>query len=207
MNDTINITPEAKLHWDEAIARKFASSLYSVPISANHITLIALVLTLLSGILFASGETWEADIAALIFMFVRFLDHLDGELARIKKTESKFGHYFDWFVDTFSYVYLFIALGIGFNNKMNPVLLTFIVSLACIACIINTLVGIVKEKERIEQRNQSFPVIAGFSIDDGMYLIGPVTWSGFLFPFFLLTSIGAVVYAVMAIVKASLINY
>ena len=196
MNTTTNISQETRLHWDEFIARKFANLLSSFPITANQITLLAFLLTLLSGYLFTSGEPWKANIAALIFMLVRFLDHLDGEVARIKKSESRFGHYFDWFVDTFSYVFLFITLGIGFRNVVSPVLLALIVSLAVIACIVNTLIGLVKENKKDEDEEQSFPTIGGFSIDDSMYLIGPLTWIGFLFPFFLVMTLGSVIYMV-----------
>lgn len=183
-----------KLLWDEKIARKFAASLSRYPISPNQVTFLSFILTLLSGVLFATGIAWEANIAALLYMIVRFLDHLDGELARIKKCESRFGHYFDWFVDTFSYAYLFIALAIGFRNEMNSTLLITIVSFAVAACLINTLIGLINEKNKQDRQTPSFPVIAGFGIDDSMYLIGPVTWIGYLFHFFILAAIGAVIY-------------
>ena len=127
-------------------------------------------------------------------MIVRLLDHVDGELARLKHNTSRFGHYFDWFVDTFSYSYLFITLAIGFHDRMNSTLLLVITSLAVSACLVNTVIGLYKENRKSQTPSPSFPVFAGFGIDDSMYLIGPITWMGFLFPFFLLSAIGAVIY-------------
>ena len=180
--------------WDEFLARKLAYAVSVLPITPNHITLLAFLLTLISGLLFASGEPWAANIAALLFMIVRLLDHVDGELARLKHNTSRFGHYFDWFVDTFSYAYLFLTLAIGFRARMDGALLLVITSLAVSACLVNTVIGLYKEKLKPATPPPSFPVFAGFGIDDCMYLIGPITWMGFLFPFFLLSAIGAVIY-------------
>ena len=35
---------------------------------------------------------------------------------------------------------------------------------------------------------------AGFELEDGIYLIAPITWLGFLTPFFIVASAGAAVY-------------
>lgn len=201
MAGAVNTSMNEKLLWDEKIAREFAVSISKYPVSPNQITFLSFILTLVSGFLFASGITWEANIAALLFMIVRFLDHLDGELARIKKCESRFGHYFDWFVDTFSYAYLFITLAIGFRNEMNSTFLIMIVSFAVAACLINTLIGLVIERHKRNRETPSFPVIGGFGIDDSMYLIGPITWIGYLFHFFILCAIGAAVYMASISIK------
>ena len=201
MSAIINTTNRETELWDELVARKFASRLKDLPVKPNHITLVSLLLTLVSGMLFATGNTVQASIAALLFMIVRFLDHLDGELARIKGCESRLGHYLDWFVDTFSYVYLFISLAIGFRSRMETSLLVIIAGMAVIACLVNTVIGLRKEKTPDDQSRQSFPVIGGFGIDDSMYLIGPVTWIGYLYPFFILSAIGSVIYTLSVTIK------
>ena len=190
-----------KALWDKLFARKLAELLSDLPITPNHITLLAFILTLISGYLFANGNPWAADIAALLFMLVRLLDHLDGELANLKKSASRFGHYFDWFVDTFSYVWLFIALGIGFENKLTTSWLLVITSLAVSACLVNTIIGLYRENQQPAQPAHNFPAFGGFSIDDSMYLIGPITWLGFLFPFFILSAAGAAIYITTVAIK------
>lgn len=201
MNTILNPASQEIELWDEKIARKLAVMIENLPITPNHITLLSFILTLLSGLLFATGDPVQASIAAALFMLVRFFDHLDGELARLKHCESKLGHYMDWFVDTFSYIYLFIALAIGFRSRMDPRLLVIIAGLAVTACLVNTIIGLKKEKEKDGSASPSFPVIGGFGIDDSMYLIGPVTWIGYLYPFFILSAIGSVIYIFLVLIK------
>jgi phosphatidylglycerophosphate synthase len=199
--NTADQTQGKPVLWDELAARKLASRLRDLPIAANHVTLLSFILTLICGLLFATGSPWPANLAALLFMIVRFLDHLDGELARIKQDESRFGYYFDWFVDTFSYAYLFLALAIGFQDRLPVTLLLILTSLAVAACLVNTLIGLFKERQKPALPSPSFPVYAGFGIDDCMYLIGPITWAGYLFPFFIVTAVGAVIYSALVAVR------
>ena len=39
-----------------------------------------------------------------------------------------------------------------------------------------------------------YPGIGGFELEDGIYLIAPITWLGWLTPFFVAASIGASIY-------------
>ncbi|MDA0998869.1 MAG: hypothetical protein O2944_11785, partial [Proteobacteria bacterium] len=39
-----------------------------------------------------------------------------------------------------------------------------------------------------------YPGFAGFELEDGIYLLAPVTWLGFLYPFFVAAGIGATIY-------------
>ena len=39
-----------------------------------------------------------------------------------------------------------------------------------------------------------YPAFAGFELEDGIYLIAPITWLGFLQPFFVMAGIGSAVY-------------
>jgi hypothetical protein len=39
-----------------------------------------------------------------------------------------------------------------------------------------------------------YPGFAGFELEDGIYLIAPVTWAGFIPHFFFAAGIGAIIY-------------
>ncbi|MCH7487357.1 MAG: hypothetical protein IIC04_10260, partial [Proteobacteria bacterium] len=39
-----------------------------------------------------------------------------------------------------------------------------------------------------------YPGFAGFELEDGIYLLAPITWAGFLLPFFVAAGTGAVLY-------------
>ena len=152
------------------------------PVSPNMITSINLLLVITAGLFFASGEQFYMNAATLLYMCVSFLDHVDGELARAKHSESVIGYYFDWFTDTLSYSVMFISLAIGFHEKMGEtgqLLVVFGVT----ACLLNTSINIHGEQAENCDINTGFPSFAGFSIDDGMYLIGPICWLGYLYPF------------------------
>ena len=40
-----------------------------------------------------------------------------------------------------------------------------------------------------------YPAFAGFELEDGVYLIGPVTWLGGLLPCFIISSVGTLVFS------------
>lgn len=65
-------------------------------IRPNHVTVASLVLVILAGILFACGQyAW----GLLAGWLMTFLDTVDGKLARVTVTSSRFGHYFDHLID------------------------------------------------------------------------------------------------------------
>lgn len=55
---------------------------------------------------------WSAG----LFVFARFLDHFDGELARQKGTTSRFGYHFDYFTGASSYAAFFLCMGLGLSH-------------------------------------------------------------------------------------------
>ena len=79
----------------------------------NVITTVGWILGVFSGYLFAQGEPYLANYAAAIFIIAAFLDHVDGEFARIVGKTSNFGHYYDHFAVCVTYISLFIGIGIG----------------------------------------------------------------------------------------------
>ncbi|MDP7543558.1 MAG: CDP-alcohol phosphatidyltransferase family protein, partial [Alphaproteobacteria bacterium] len=72
----------------------------------NAITTLGLMMGLLAGYLFAQGDPVLANWAAGVFMFAAFIDHADGELARLVNKTSTFGHYYDHVAVAVSYVTL-----------------------------------------------------------------------------------------------------
>ncbi len=76
----------------------------------NHVTIIGLLLVLLAGWLFADGRyVW----GLLAGWLMTFLDTVDGKLARVTVTSSKFGHYFDHIIDLIHPPVWYILWGVG----------------------------------------------------------------------------------------------
>ena len=78
----------------------------------NHVTIIGLFLVVLAGIFFAYGWYGWGLLAGWL---MTFLDTVDGKLARVTVTSSKFGHYFDHLIDLVHPPVWYILWGLGLD--------------------------------------------------------------------------------------------
>jgi phosphatidylglycerophosphate synthase len=76
----------------------------------NHVTIVGLLLVILAGALFAYGFYGWGLLAGWL---MTFLDTVDGKLARVTVTSSKFGHYFDHIIDLIHPPVWYILWGLG----------------------------------------------------------------------------------------------
>jgi CDP-L-myo-inositol myo-inositolphosphotransferase len=94
---------------DDTIPRKFyrkisiwiSLKLSRFNIDPNHLTLISFFLAALSGLFFFQGGYLNIVIGAFIAQLSWILDLCDGEIARLKFKESKFGEFFDRVLDRY----------------------------------------------------------------------------------------------------------
>ncbi|MDP7123483.1 MAG: CDP-alcohol phosphatidyltransferase family protein, partial [Alphaproteobacteria bacterium] len=89
--------------WDQRLASIMVRPLARTPITPNQITVFTLVLALAAAALFAVGDKTAANWAAGMFILARFMDHFDGELARMTGKTSLLGYYLDYAVGGLSY--------------------------------------------------------------------------------------------------------
>lgn len=82
-------------------------------ISPNQLTLANTLLGLGAALLFASVGYWGRLLGAILFLFSIVLDGVDGEVARLKMAETKFGGMFDKLTDNLVNVAVFVGLLIG----------------------------------------------------------------------------------------------
>tara|TARA_B100000131_G_scaffold117769_1_gene114559 strand:- start:10537 stop:11769 length:1233 start_codon:yes stop_codon:yes gene_type:complete len=101
---------------------KNINSKISIPVSKlliktnlhpNTITFFVGCLGISCGYFYAINQ---ALIGAIILQLSTILDRCDGEVARIKLKESKFGQWFDTALDQLSYFSMFIGIAICLNN-------------------------------------------------------------------------------------------
>lgn len=78
----------------------------------NHVTILGLLLVILAGVLFAQGRYGWGLVAGWL---MTFLDTVDGKLARVTVTSSKFGHYFDHIIDLVHPPIWYILWGLGLS--------------------------------------------------------------------------------------------
>ena len=104
----------AETPWDQRLARWLVQPLARTPLHPNHSTTRSLALGGGVGVLFARGEARAAGWGAALFMLARFIDHADGELARLTGRTSRGGYYYDYVAGALSSVALFAGIGVGY---------------------------------------------------------------------------------------------
>ena len=197
------------LPWDQRIARIIVRPLANTRVTPNHITALTLCMALASSVLFAFNDLEFSYLAAGIFVASRFLDHFDGELARLQGSTSQFGYYFDYLVGGIGYAALFIGLGIGYwqDDLGGWAILLGAAGGASALISLYTNLGIDRETgDREEGEATGYPAFAGIELEDGIYLLAPITWFGFLKPFFVAACIGASIYCIWTIITLMLLR-
>jgi len=97
---------------------------------------------------------------------------------------------------------LFIGLGLGHVDGELGIWAIVLGGAGASAAIISLFsnLGIDERSDDLDAGEAiGYPGFAGFELEDGIYLIAPVTWLGFLMPFFIASGIGAIIYCLWTI--------
>ncbi len=86
-------------------ARRVVKKCVEAGLRPNHVTAVGLLLVLAAGWLFYRGHVWAG--------LMTFLDTVDGKLARVTVTSSRFGHYFDHLIDLIHPPFWYLLWGMG----------------------------------------------------------------------------------------------
>lgn len=180
--------------WDQRLAAIMVRPLVRTPVSPNQVTTVSLLVGLGGAYLLATGDAGLANWGAGLFMLARFLDHFDGELARQSGKTSRFGYLYDYVAGCLSYSALFLALGIGVRDGLIG---NWSIALGVLVApiILTTTLMAIKVSDDADGANDDYPGFGGFELEDGIYLIGPIVWLGWIEPFFLLGAAGVVIFA------------
>ena len=187
--------------FDKRMAAALARPMRRLPITPNAITALSLIAGLAGAMLFAEGERAANSWGGALFMLAMFLDHVDGELARISRQTSRFGHYFDRLTAATVYTATFIGIGIGQKGgALGPWAIYLSLAAGVSIGLIFAIRNLVESRHghaAIEQ-----PSALGFEIEDTLYLIGPLAWLDVLTPLILLAGLGAPAYLGFTLVRA-----
>ena len=173
---------------DEKIASKIVKRISHTSITPNQISTIGLLFAAFAAVFFSFGWYPFSVLASIFFIFARFCDHLDGELARAKGENSKIGYYFDYFVGTVSYILMFLGISAGIPDKIFGYVAGYSVENFLTFSAISAF--FFRSKKEFYDYHSTKKV----DLEDGIYLIGPFTWFGLINIFFLISTIGSVVY-------------
>jgi phosphatidylglycerophosphate synthase len=180
----------SKAAFDQRLARLAVRPLARTPVTPNMLTFAGMALGVFAGWLFATGEPRRVAWAAAVFVVAAWMDHVDGEHARLTGKTSTFGHYFDHVAAMCTYLAMFVGAGVGLAG--GPLGGTAI-ALGCVAGLSVVAIFSVRMWQEARQGRESVRQTArfGFEIEDTLYVVAPVAWLGLLDWFIVAAGIGA----------------
>jgi len=98
------------------ISRRITCVLLKLPIRPNACTIATFVLPVVASVFLARGDYLSVVIGAALFQAFSILDGCDGEIARAKNLESRFGERLDNFCDFLASLLYVVALGRGLHH-------------------------------------------------------------------------------------------
>ncbi|MCP5467993.1 MAG: CDP-alcohol phosphatidyltransferase family protein [Deltaproteobacteria bacterium] len=104
-------------HLNRRISLSISRLFCKLPFSANHITGFGTLLGILSGFLVANGTFWQVFLGGFLFQLSSIFDGVDGEISRLKLTNSSSGEWFDTICDNITYVAFFTGVVAGLYNQ------------------------------------------------------------------------------------------
>jgi archaetidylinositol phosphate synthase len=188
--------------WDARLARRLVAPLVHSWVTPNYLTTLRLGVGLAAAAAFVPGRYGWSNLAALLLVLSNFLDHTDGELARMSGKTSRMGHLYDLASDAAVTILLFIAIGVGMAGKpgaesaLSPVLLGVVAGTAI--ALIFFLRMRIEEMHGKSATRQAF--LAGFETEDVLYLFPLATLSNALAPMLLVASVCAPLFAVWVVI-------
>jgi archaetidylinositol phosphate synthase len=196
-HDLLSAQDAQRRPWDARLARRLIHPLKSSWVTPNHLTTVRLFVGLAAGAAFMPGSYAWSNLAALLLIVSNFLDHTDGELARLSGKSSRIGHLYDLASDAVVTICLFVAIGIGVgaNPKTDfevpPMLLGAVAGVA-VSLIFFLRMRIEDALGKSATRQASF---GGFETEDVLYLMPLATLSNALAPLLVVASMVAPLFA------------
>lgn len=187
------LAPECK-PLDARLARWLVRPLRRTWVTPNHLTTLRLLLGLCACACLARGGYGWANAGALCFALSHFLDHADGELARLTGNMSKAGHRYDLASDALVNVLLFASLGLGLRHGgMGAAALPLgLLAGLAVAAVFHMRMVI---EDALGRDGARQPNIGVAESEDVLYLLPVVAFFDQLAPFLLAASIGAPLFA------------
>lgn len=196
--------PPVRLPWDARLARRLVGPLVHSWVMPNHLTTLRLLVGLAAAAAFVPGRYGWSNVAALLLILSNFLDHTDGELARMSGKASRIGHLYDLASDAAVTILLFVAIGVGIGIAAKPgsdlIVPPAVLGLAAGSAIALIFYLRMRIEELMGKAATKQASLGGFETEDVLYLLPLVTLSNALVPMLVAASICAPLYAVWVVV-------
>ncbi len=175
-------------------------------VTPNHLTTLRLIVGLACAWAFAQGGYAMANLGAVLLVLSNFIDHTDGELARVSGKTSRLGHFYDLASDAFVTVLLFGGIGMGVAAGAPG---QYAVPLPLSASVLGWMAGVavalifflrMRIEERVGKAGTTQARVGGFETEDVLYLMPIVTLFDGTRGFLIAAAIGAPLFALLVIV-------
>jgi archaetidylinositol phosphate synthase len=180
---------------DARLARRLVRPLRDSWVTPNHLTTLRLALGLAAAGCFAAGALTWAHAGAWLFVLSNFVDHTDGELARLSGKSSRCGHYYDLACDALIHVLLFVGMGYGLRAG---ILGHWSLPLGALAGA--SVAGIfwlhLHMEKRLGKTGAGLPAFSAFEIEDVLYLLPLVALFELRLEFVLAAAVGAPAFGI-----------
>ncbi|MEX3812428.1 CDP-alcohol phosphatidyltransferase family protein [Paraburkholderia sp. BR13439] len=196
----INVPPPRT--WDARLARRLVTPLIDTWITPNHLTTLRLLIGVAGALCLAHGGFGWANAGALLIVLSNFVDHTDGELARVGGKSSRIGHFYDLACDSLVTVMLFVGMGIGVGGAQIDALKLAPGMLGAVAGVAVALIFFLRMRieEMVGKAGTKQASVGGFETEDVLYLLPIVTLTNVVAPFVVVASIGAPLFAAWVVI-------
>lgn len=197
----------ARRPWDARLARRLVSPLKDTWVTPNHLTTVRLGVGLAAAAGFLPGSYGWSNVAAMLLVLSNFLDHTDGELARISGKGSRAGHIYDLASDAAVTILVFIAIGAGVSLRQGAALQIPPALLGALAGGAIALIFFLRMRiEELAGKTASQQgSIGGFETEDILYLLPVATVCNGSVPLLIAASIGAPLFAIWVVIDYRLV--
>jgi archaetidylinositol phosphate synthase len=195
--NTEYLVPPPPRTWDGRLARWLVTPLKDTAVVPNQLTTLRLAIGIAGAALLAHGTFRWGNVGAFLIVLSNFVDHTDGELARISGKTSRFGHFYDLASDALITVLLFTCLGIGVDDVATTATTLAPIVLGAVTGVAVALIFFLRMRIASLTGRSSVPqgFAAGFETEDVLYLLPLVTLFDVVAPFLLVAAIGASLFA------------
>ncbi|MEX3789190.1 CDP-alcohol phosphatidyltransferase family protein [Paraburkholderia sp. BR14374] len=196
----INVPPPRT--WDARLARRLVTPLIDTWVTPNHLTTLRLLIGVAGALCLAHGGFGWANAGALLIVLSNFVDHTDGELARVGGKSSRIGHFYDLACDALVTVMLFVGMGIGVGGAQIDALKLVPGMLGAVAGVAVALIFFLRMRieEMVGKAGTKQASVGGFETEDVLYLLPIVTLTNVVAPFVVVASIGAPLFAAWVVI-------
>ncbi|WP_087737339.1 CDP-alcohol phosphatidyltransferase family protein [Paraburkholderia piptadeniae] len=191
--------------WDARLARRLIMPLVDTHVTPNHLTTVRLLIGFAGGLALARGGFAWTNVGAFLIVLSNFVDHTDGELARVSGKSSRIGHFYDLASDALVTVLLFAGMGYGMTSSQVGDLIGLAVSPLLLGTVAGIAVALIfflrmRIEEMAGKAGTRQASVGGFETEDILYLLPLVTLMSGVAPFLVAASIGAPLFAVYVVI-------